>query len=769
MQKYSVNQYPISTLLTWVQSKEIAIPEIQRPFVWATTKIRDLMDSLYQGYPIGYIIVWKNPDVRLKDGTKSTGKKVLIDGQQRITALRAAVLGETIIDKDYKEQRVQIAFHPIEEKFETLTPAIKNDKTWIPNISVFMDNETGLFDSIDEYCEKNPDTPRKIVQKNVQKLLDIKHKQVGLIELDASLDIETVTEIFIRINSEGVVLSQADFAMSKIASYDEADNFGVNLRKCIDYFCHLAKEPTFFKQISENDVDFRETEYFPKISWLKNEKDDLYDPDYSDVLRVSFVKEFSRGRMGDLVSLLSGRNFETREFEQDIMDESFQRLSKGVLDFVNETHFKRFVMIVKSCGFIDNDLIRSQSVVNFAYILYLTLIDKKYNESLIEKYVQKWIVMSILTKRYSGSPESTYDYDIKQINEIGIEKYLKIIEESDLSDAFWKVGLVRQLNKATINSPFIKVFFAAQVKANDKGFLSSDITVANMISHRGDIHHIFPKEYLKKKYSSRSDYNQIANYVYTQSDINIKIGKKSPADYMGEVLVQCKGGELKYGSITDLKELDINLEQHCIPKTISEMTIDDYEEFLEARRHLIAAKIKDYYYSLYKENKEVINDDYLSTISAGENDYTEFKSSLRWNFRTNAVDKKMEYVIAKTISAFMNADGGKLFIGVKDDGEISGLEYDYKTVKNNNSDGFLLQLVSVINQYLGTEFHQYITSEIKKIGDQEICVIDILNSGKPAYVKIEGKEDFFIRASASSQPMNMKEANDYIKSHWCNL
>jgi len=260
MQKYTVNQYFVSNILNWVQEKEIAIPEIQRPFVWDSTKVRDLMDSLYRGYPIGYIIAWKNPDVRLKDGTISNGKKVLIDGQQRITALRAAILGEKIITKDYKEERIYIAFHPVTEVFETLTPAIQKDKAWIQDISKLMNKEGGLFDDVNAYCDKNPDVDRHLIEKNIEKLLQVKNKQVGFIELEHSLDIETVTEIFIRINSKGVVLSQADFAMSKIASYDTEDNFGVNLRKCIDYFCHLSREPQFYKHISENDEEFKKVQ-----------------------------------------------------------------------------------------------------------------------------------------------------------------------------------------------------------------------------------------------------------------------------------------------------------------------------------------------------------------------------------------------------------------------------------------------------------------------------------------------------------------------------
>lgn len=598
MQKYTVNQYFVSNILNWVQEKEIAIPEIQRPFVWDSTKVRDLMDSLYRGFPIGYIIAWKNPDVRLKDGSISNGKKVLIDGQQRITALRAAVLGETIVNKDYKEERIYIAFHPVTEVFETLTPAISRDKAWISDISKLMAKDGGLFEDVTEYCEKNPEIDRKLIEKNIEKLLQIKSKQVGFIELDANLDIETVTEIFIRINSKGVVLSQADFVMSKIASYDKEDNFGVNLRKCIDYFCHLSREPQFYKHISENDNEFNKTMYLSKIAWLKDESDDLYDPDYSDVLRVSFTKQFERGKMADLVGLLSGRNFETRSFEQNIMDESFQKLRDSVLDFVNETNFKRFVMIIKSCGFTSNDLINSQNALNFAYILFLKQREKGENPSVIEKCVQRWFVMSLLTGRYSGSPESQFDSDIKQIAKEGAEKILESIEVAQLSDAYWNAQLIQELDKASVNNPFLNLFLAAQIKSNDKGFLSTDITVGNMVDHRGDIHHLFPKEYLKANGLSRGEYNQIANFVYAQSEINIKVGKKTPKEYMTEVIKQTEGGKAKYGGIDTKEILSENLKQNCIPDGFETMEIADYERFLKERRKLMAMKIRKYYESL---------------------------------------------------------------------------------------------------------------------------------------------------------------------------
>jgi len=238
-QKYSVNQHLIETLLTWVKSGEIAIPEIQRPFVWDSSKVRDLIDSLYQGYPVGYIIAWRNPTVKLKDGTLADGKKILIDGQQRVTALTAAIGGQQVINQDYQKVRIRIAFNPMDERFEVANPAIDKDSNWFSDIAPIINGDSKVFKVAREYMEANPDVDEDIVHERLGKLSDITKKQIGLIELAHDLDIETVTEIFIRINSKGVVLSQADFAMSKIAANEEFN--GNTLRKAIDYFCHLGK------------------------------------------------------------------------------------------------------------------------------------------------------------------------------------------------------------------------------------------------------------------------------------------------------------------------------------------------------------------------------------------------------------------------------------------------------------------------------------------------------------------------------------------------
>lgn len=595
-QKYSVNQHPIETLLSWVKSGEIAIPEIQRPFVWKSSKVRDLMDSLYKGYPIGYIISWRNHNVRLKDGSMSEGKKILIDGQQRITALRAAILDEYIVDNDYKRRKIKIAFNPIQERFEVLSAAIGKDKTWIASISSVFDGSIDQFDLLTDYLEKNPEADRNQVKTAITSLVKMPLRQIGLIDLASDLDIEVVTEIFIRINSQGVVLSQADFAMSKIAA-NETYN-GQDLRKAIDYFCHLAVAPEFYTRIKDNDTEFAKTDYFQAMSWLKNENDDLYDPSYTDMLRVSFGTEFKRAKLEDLVSLLSGRNFETRTYEEVIAEVSFKKLKSGILKFMNETNFKRFVMIIKSAGFIQPWLIRSQNALNFAYLLYLHLRSKNYNPALIESYVQRWFVMSVLTGRSSGSFESQFDYDIKQMESRDFGEYLTEVESAVLGDGFWLVGLPQQMDTSTTTSPLWCVFLAAQIKSGDKGFLSKSVKVENMIDHRGDIHHIFPKDYLKKEGLTRGKYNQIANYTYMQSEINIKVGNRSPKEYFDVLKEQLNEGKLIYGGITNEVELNNNLTVNCIPISIKESSFDDYEDFLKTRRILMTEKIKSYYQNL---------------------------------------------------------------------------------------------------------------------------------------------------------------------------
>lgn len=598
MARYSVNNYTVETLLSDIKSGNIAIPEMQRPFVWDSSKVRDLVDSLYKGFPVGYIIVWQNPDVKLKDGTKSIGKKVLIDGQQRITAMAAAIVGQEVLDDHYKWKRIAIAFNPLEEKFEVANNAILKSAKWIPDIAPVLEPAFDSFSFVMEYCQKNEiEDQMPQVNKIINHLRSIQNNSLGVITLDSRLDIDSVTDIFIRINSKGVVLSQADFAMSKISSNE---TYGGNItRKTIDYFCHLLESPEDLKDIKNNDRAFAALPEFDAIKWAASKNDPIYKTSYTDILRVAFTYKFKRGRLADLVSLLSGRDFETREFKVEIEEDSFAQLHEAVLQAVNQTNYERYLMIVRSAGIVRKSLVRSQNVLNFGYALYLALRERKIDSNTIEKIVRRWIALSILTGRYSASPESSFDYDIKRFFAYDDPmEYLKLTEAGELSDAFWDVNLVQRLNTSVASSPYFNMYLVAQVKAHDRGFLSAQVDVESMLENRGDIHHLFPKNYLTKHSIPQAQYNQIANYVFLQQEINIKIGDKAPDAYMKGVYEQCCTKQPVYGCITDEDELRRNLTQNCIPDGFESMSIGDYDRFLEERRKLMAQKIRNYYFSL---------------------------------------------------------------------------------------------------------------------------------------------------------------------------
>ncbi|WP_336625246.1 MULTISPECIES: GmrSD restriction endonuclease domain-containing protein [unclassified Microbacterium] len=596
MSKYTVQQHSVETLLTWVKSGQVAIPEMQRPFVWDSTKVRDLLDSLYNGFPIGYLITWQSADVGLKDGTKSSFRQILIDGQQRITAMTAALVGQPVVDKSYKKKRIKIAFNPTTEQFATLTPFIEKDSGWVSDVAEFV-NAPSTYSATKAYMEANPEVDAQHVEQSLQRLSAIKQAQVGIINLAEDLDIETVTEIFIRINSKGVPLSSADFAMSKISSHGE---LGSNLRKLIDYFCHLAVAPHVFADIAANDIGFAESGYLQSISWLRNDTSDLYDPTYTDVIRVAGIKEFSRGKVAALVSVLSGRDFETRTFSEELAVESFDRLERVLLEIVNQHNFQQFTLTIKSAGFIAPRLISSKNAMNFAYALYLKLrTEKKLNEGEIKFVTRRWFVMSVLTGRYTGSFETAFEADIRRINDVGALQALRDIEASQLADNFWNVALPMEMQSSSVRSPYFLAFLAAQVHAGTRGFLSKNVTVASMIEEVGDIHHVVPKNYLiKQGINDRSVYNQIANFALTETPINIAIKDKEPTDYMSVVDSQLADGVLRLGEITSEQELEANLRANAIPSSLRTTTADSYQAFLRERRSLMAQIIREYYLAL---------------------------------------------------------------------------------------------------------------------------------------------------------------------------
>lgn len=596
MAKYEVKQTAVSQVLADVRSDKIAIPELQRPFVWKTSQVRDLMDSLYNGYPVGYLITWQSVGAKLKGGQVAAHQQILIDGQQRVTALRAAIAGQPVVGKHYEKKRIAISFNPLTEEFATRTPAISNSSQWIHDISEFFSGNSQLT-FLRRYFDKNPGADEGQVEVAVARLAGIEHAQVGVISLADNLDVDTVAEIFVRINAKGVPLSSADFVMSKIATYGDE---GRNLRKLIDYFCHLSVSGHAFEDIRENDEEFTASGHLAKIQWLQNQSDELFQPEYTDVIRIAGLVGFSRGKAGAIVSELAGLDPATRKIDESRIPDAYARFGNALDQLVRKTHVERFVMMIKSAGFIDSTMIGSKNALNFAYALYLRL---RSNEQLSEgqrsQIVKRWFVMTLLTGRAVGSFESTWETDLRRIEEQGAAEYLRLIETSELGEGFWEVALPQELVSPSKRSPAFQIFLAARVSKSARGFLSKSINVAQMIEGHGDMHHIVPKNHLiKNGYPKQGDYNQVANFALTETPINIAIKDHPPKEYMAWLSRQVETGELKIGEITQAAELEANLTENAIPTFINEVTADNYPEFLDARRKLMARMIRDYYEAL---------------------------------------------------------------------------------------------------------------------------------------------------------------------------
>ncbi len=600
-EKFTLMQYSVSAVLGLIEAGQFVIPEIQRPFVWKRSQVRDLIDSLYNGYPTGYIITWKNPDVQSKDGSMANGKHVLIDGQQRITALMAAISGLEVLDEDFNKGRIKIAFNPFADdptkRFAVQDASHLKDKKWIPDISELFKPDFRQRAFENEYAQANENVDLDELSETLLKLKGVANRQIGVIELDHSLDIDEVTEIFIRINSKGTPLSQSDFVMSKMAS--DTAHGGNMLRRVVDYFCHLAVKPDFYPQMVK-DRDFENTEFAAKIRWLAKDNEDIYDPDYGDMLRVAFMYSFDRGRLSDLVSLLSGRDFQTREYKDEIVEDSYNKLKSGILKFINEYSFEQFVLSIKGAGFKSSKLLNSQMALDFAYTLYLKLQDDpNIHQGQMKRLVQKWFVLSTLTGRYVGSPESIMSRDIRNISEKGFLQFAQEAEASALSDTFWRVTLPQNLETTSVNSPAFNTFLAAQDYLKSSSMLMKGTMISDLITISGDVHHIFPKAYLKKNgVDAKGRYNQVANYTYLDTQVNKAISDDAPCRYFGVILDQCKTRDVQIGNITDENELAVNLAENAIPGEVVHMDANDYDRFLSERRKMMAAMIEQYYKSL---------------------------------------------------------------------------------------------------------------------------------------------------------------------------
>ncbi|MFJ6919537.1 MAG: DUF262 domain-containing protein [Lactobacillus crispatus] len=585
---YSVDHINVSNLLGWINSGEIGLPEMQRPFVWKSTQVRDLIDSLYKGYPIGFVVTWQNPTAELKNGNKAENKEIIIDGQQRITALSAALEGNEIIDNKYLKKRIRIAFKPETEEFATQSAAIQKDPKWIQDISIFNQPDFHEFD----YVVKNHDRlglSEDELNKIIQKLKAISTSEIGVIKLDSNLPINQVTDIFNRMNQTGTKLSSADFAMSRLSS--DTIHHGNDLRKEIEYFIQLYRDHNLVENIQKLDPHFMQSSYFKQISWADKENVTLYQPDFSGILHICLGLGFLRGKLAQLVSLISGRDFEKRTYTEKAMSDSYKKLADAIQYVLNESNFKRYILLLNSLGMIDRaDAKLPDSYLNFGYTFYLYLKkNTKYSNDKIEQYTKKWILMSALTKRYGSSPESAFDRDLRLINEANqndqLEQFFNDVIDQSLTDEFWDLTLPNSLVAQTTQLTNWRIFQMALIHSKSHAWLEKDKFTEDVVMRQGNIHHIFPKAYLRKNGFKQNQYNQVANYIWITQPRNLQIGDRAPKDYMNDREV------IKFHS-------NDNDAENAIPATLSSYDYNNYEQFLKERRVLMVQSIKKLFESL---------------------------------------------------------------------------------------------------------------------------------------------------------------------------
>jgi uncharacterized protein with ParB-like and HNH nuclease domain len=597
MDKYSVTNIKVANLLSDAQIGNIAIPEIQRPFVWKRAKVRDLIDSLYKNYPIGYIITWKSPDVKIKDGKTSNGRLILIDGQQRVAALSTALNKTKVVNENYKKERIVISFNPITEEFKVRDKSTERGKEWIADIADAMN---AGWKYINEYLALNgieDDDQADKIDSRFERLKQIKNADIGNITLDAALPIDIVTEIFIRINDAGVKLSQADFTMSRVAIYEKTsgDEYGMYLRKYIDYFCELAATPENLPLISVNDETFARSPYMEKIKWIAGDDNESYLPSYSDVLRVVSLVEFNRGKLGDLVALLSGRDFQERDYKQEIASESFQLLEQGIDKFTKKNNFEHFVQdVLWNLQYRGFDLNISQNAINYSYAMYLRGKDLAVADAKLKSLIRRLLVLSLLTQRHSGSFESIWTSDFQRIRQAdALEEFVSTLERQNLTGVFWTDTLPSRFDNTIISSPDWILFSLAQKYLSNQGFLTTTL-IRDMKT--AQIHHIYPKAYLMKNgYASKNMYNKLANYVYLHDQVNKKISDLAPEAYMAKVreFTGAFGNE-----IHNPDELARNLKDNAIPPVVENGNMLNYLDFLKERQQLMALKVKEFYSKL---------------------------------------------------------------------------------------------------------------------------------------------------------------------------
>ncbi|NLX18936.1 MAG: DUF262 domain-containing protein [Desulfobulbus sp.] len=569
--------YDLGSLIKYIDLGEISLPDIQRPFVWKNTKVRDLFDSMYRGYPVGYLLFWQNGRIGTSRaiGTEHKQKPprlVIVDGQQRLTSLYAVVKNVAVLRENFEAEQIRIAFNPLEERFEVNDAAIRRDKTFIPSISLLWSDETDLFEVVENYLDGLRSVREvtaeedRAVKKAISKLQGLLSFPFTALELAPDVDEEAVSDVFVRINSKGTSLKQADFILTLMSVFWDKG------RAALEDFCREARQPSRGRASAFNH---------------------FIEPSPDQLLRVCVGLAFRRAQLRYVYSILRGKDLETEKFSEERREQQFESLRNAQQWVLNLQYWHDFMNCIHQAGFRSSKMISSENNLLFSYLLYLIgRTEYRVPEFELRRAIARWFFMSAVTGRFTGSPESAMESDLAQLRDIHtVEEFLGTLRHTcdiSLTSDFWTVTLPNDLATSSPRSPSLFAYHAALVLL-DARVLFSKNRVADLLDpaihasrSRVERHHLFPKGFLARQgITATREINQIANYALVEWGDNVSISDQAPADYLPDLKRRFSPAELS-----------CLYKWHALPADWEQLR---YWEFLERRRELMAEVIAEGY------------------------------------------------------------------------------------------------------------------------------------------------------------------------------
>lgn len=742
---FSEVRYDLESLVKFIELGELALPDLQRPFVWPNAKVRDLFDSMYRGYPVGYLLFWQTPpatDVKSigVEAKQKPARLLIVDGQQRLTSLYAVLRGVPVLREDYTTERIEIAFNPLTQEFHVGDAATRKDKTVLPDISVLWGKNTSLFDVVESYFQTASSGPplddaqRQAVKKAIQRLYSLRSYPFTALELASAVEDDQVAEVFVRINSKGKSLLQSDFILTLMSVYwDEG-------RARLEQFCRDAKAPK-----------------------PKSPHNHFIKPSPDQLLRIAVGLGFQRARLKHVYSLLRGKDLETGLVTGERREAQFQVFKAAQAQTLDLSHWHGYFNATRQAGYRNESMVSSETALLYSYVLYLIgRTTFGVDENQLRGLIAQWFFMSSLTARYSSSPESTMEFDLARLREVkdaaGFVRTLQAECEEELTGDFWTITLPGKLATSAARSPALFAYYAALVLLDAKVLFSkqkvSDLLdpAVSGLRAAAEKHHLFPKGHLAGLgITELRDTNQIANFALVEWGDNGKISKDAPVKYAPALSKAFSADEL----------LDMH-RWHALPVGWESM---GYSAFLERRRELMAKVIRAGYERLigtHEPSKPLVLD-VAALVKAGEGSTTEFKATLRTNLHTRKPDPKMEFTVFRTIVGFLNgAAGGNLVIGVADDGAPVGIEED----GFESEDKMLLHFDNLLKDRVGGQFSLYVHPNFSDYDGKRVLLVGVKPAGAPAFLRDGSTERFFVRAGASTAELTGQQMQQFIQQRF---